>query len=105
MSTTMKLSNFRWNENLIEIIQNKTKNPLKLPLLRDVGWAIIDYLQYGRRPSEHSEVFGSCTIPIRPFGVHSNALNSILGKASPTSGGANPSRCTKRDEFAKKQIV
>jgi site-specific recombinase XerD len=83
---TMKLSNFRWNENLIEIIQNKTKNPLKLPLLRDVGWAIIDYLQYGRPPSEHSEVFLSCTIPIRPFGVHSNALNSILAKRVQQAG-------------------
>lgn len=83
---TMKLSNLRWNENLIEIIQNKTKNPLKLPLLRDVGWAIIDYLQHGRPPSEHSEVFLSCTIPIRPFGVHSNALNSILAKRVQQAG-------------------
>ena len=83
---TMKLSNLRWNENQIEIIQNKTKNPLKLPLLRDVGWAIIDYLQHGRPPSEHSEVFLSCTIPIRPFGVHSNALNSILAKRVQQAG-------------------
>lgn len=82
----MKLSNLRWNENLIEIIQSKTKNPLKLPLLRDVGWAIIDYLQHGRPPSEHSEVFLSCTIPIRPFGVHSNALNSILAKRVQQAG-------------------
>jgi len=77
---TMKLSNLHWNENVIEIIQNKTRNPLKLPLLRDVGWSIIDYLQHGRPPSEHPEVFLTCTIPIRPFGVHSNALNSILAK-------------------------
>ncbi len=76
----MKLSNLRWNENVIEITQNKTQNPLRLPLLRDVGWAIIDYLQQGRPPSEHSEVFLTCTIPIRPFGVHSQALNSILAK-------------------------
>ena len=83
---TMKLSNLRWNENIIEIIQNKTRNPLQLPLLRDVGWAIIDYLQHGRPPSEHSEVFLTCTIPIRPFGVHSNALNSILAKRVQQAG-------------------
>ena len=77
---TMKLSNLRWNKNVIEIIQNKTQNPLQLPILRDVGWAIIDYLQHGRPPSEHSEVFLTCTIPIRPFGIHSNALNAILAK-------------------------
>lgn len=77
---TMKLSNLRWNENVIEIIQNKTQNPLQLPLLHDVGWAIIDYLQHGRPPSEHPEVFLTCTIPMRPFGIHSNALSSILAK-------------------------
>ena len=48
---TLKLSNLRWNENVIEIVQNKTGNPLRLPLLRDVGWALIDYLQNGRPPS------------------------------------------------------
>ena len=83
---TMKLPNLRWNENVIELIQNKTRNPLRLPLLRDVGWSIIDYLQHGRPPSEHLEVFLTCTIPIRPFGVHSNALNSILAKRVQQAG-------------------
>lgn len=83
---TMKLSNLRWQENIIEIIQNKTQNPFQLPLLRDVGWAIIDYLQHGRPPSEHPEVFLTCTIPIRPFGIHSNALNSILTKRVQQAG-------------------
>jgi len=77
---TMKLSNLRWNENVIEIVQKKTRNSLRLPLLRDVGWAIIDYLQHGRPPSEYLEVFLTCTIPIRPFGMHSAALNNILAK-------------------------
>lgn len=75
---TMKLSNLRWQENVIEIEQNKTRRPLRLPLLHDVGWAIIDYLKHGRPPSEHSEVFLTCTVPIRPFGPHSAALNNIL---------------------------
>ncbi len=83
---TMKLSNLRWNENVIEIVQNKTGKPLRLPLLHDVGWAIIDYLQHGRPPSEHSEVFLTCTVPIRPFGPHSNALNSILVKRVQSAG-------------------
>lgn len=77
---TMKLSSLRWNEDVIEIVQSKTRNPLRLPLLHDVGWAVIDYLKHGRPPSEHSEVFLTCTVPIRPFGPHSNALNSILTK-------------------------
>jgi len=75
---TIKLSNLHWNEKVIEIIQSKTGNSLRLPLLHDVGWAVIDYLRHGRPPSEHSEVFLTCTAPIRPFGLHSCALNSIL---------------------------
>jgi len=77
---TLKLSNLHWNENVIEIVQNKTRNPLRLPLLRDVGWAIIDYLQNGRPASECPEVFLTCTVPIRPFGCHSCALSAILAK-------------------------
>jgi len=45
---TMKLSDLRWSEKAIEIVQNKSRNGLRLPLLHDVGWAIIDYLQNGR---------------------------------------------------------
>jgi site-specific recombinase XerD len=77
---TLKLSDLRWSENVIELVQNKTRNVLRLPLLRDVGWAIIDYLQNGRPHSEYPEVFLTCTVPIRPFGLNSCALNAILAK-------------------------
>lgn len=83
---TLKLSSLRWNENLIEIVQNKTRNPLQLPLLRDVGWAIIDYLQNGRPPSACPEVFLTSTVPIRPFGCHSCGLNAILSKRVRAAG-------------------
>jgi site-specific recombinase XerD len=76
----LKLSDLRWNENVIEIMQSKTRNLLRLPLLRDVGWAIIDYLKNGRPPSEYPEIFLTCTVPIRPFGHNSCALNAILAK-------------------------
>jgi site-specific recombinase XerD len=75
---TLKLSDLRWNENVIEIVQNKTGTPLRLPLLRDVGWALIDYLQNGRPHSGFPEVFLTGTVPIRPFGCHSAGLNAIL---------------------------
>jgi len=77
---TLKLSSLHWNENLIEIVQNKTGNPLRLPLLRDVGWAIIDYLQNGRPLCTCPEVFLTSTVPIRPFGCNSCGLNAILTK-------------------------
>jgi site-specific recombinase XerD len=83
---SMKLSDLRWTENVIEIVQSKTRNPLRLPLLRDIGWAIIDYLQNGRPASEHPEVFLTSTVPIRPFGLHSCGLNAILAKRVQQAG-------------------
>ena len=76
----LKLTDLRWSENVIEFEQSKTRKLLRLPLLRDVGWAIIDYLQNGRPHSEYPEVFLTCTVPIRPFGQNSCALNAILTK-------------------------
>ena len=83
---TLTLCDLHWTENVIQIVQNKTRNPLRLPLLRDVGWAIIDYLQNGRLVCEYPEVFLTSTIPIRPFGLHSCALNHILAKRVQQAG-------------------
>lgn len=44
----LKFSNIRWSENQIHIYQYKTGIPVNLPLLADVGNAIIDYLKFGR---------------------------------------------------------
>jgi len=76
----LTLSNLKWETNTIEIIQNKTKNPVQFPLLKDVGWAIIDYLKHGRPVSDSQNVFLTSTVPYRPFGKNSSALNSILRK-------------------------
>lgn len=86
----LKLSSFRWNENLIEIVQSKTGEPLRLPLLQDVGWAIIDYLRNGRPPSPLPEVFLTSTVPSRAFGAHSSGLNAILAKRVRQAGVAFP---------------
>ena len=74
------LSNLRWDTNTIEIVQSKTKNPLRLPLMKDIGWAIIDYLKHGRPVFDSPYVFLTSTVPYRPFGTHSNALNALLTK-------------------------
>jgi integrase len=40
----LKFSNIDWDKNEINLTQLKTGNPISLPLLSDVGNAIIDYL-------------------------------------------------------------
>ncbi|NSW92973.1 MAG: tyrosine-type recombinase/integrase [Firmicutes bacterium] len=42
----LTLTNLNWEQNLIEIVQEKTKKTLQLPLLNEVGDAIIDYLRF-----------------------------------------------------------
>ena len=92
---TLKLSDLRWNENVIEIVQNKTGTPLRLPLLRDVGWALIDYFQNGRPRSGFPEVFLTSTVPIRPFGCYSGGLNAILARRVREAGVRIPAELPK----------
>jgi site-specific recombinase XerD len=53
----LKFEYLKWAKSAIEIKQYKTGQELIVPLLPDVGNAIIDYLKYGRRNSEEPYVF------------------------------------------------
>lgn len=44
----LRMQNFRWEENKLVFTQSKTREILSLPLIPEVGWAVIDYLKYGR---------------------------------------------------------
>jgi integrase len=49
----LELGDLDWRAKTITIVQHKTGRPLSLPLLDDVGWAIIDYVRTAvpRRPA------------------------------------------------------
>lgn len=53
----LSFSNLLWQENLIVLTQEKTKKRIELPLLAEVGNAIIDYLKYGRPVSQLEYIF------------------------------------------------
>lgn len=53
----LTFENLLWSQNLIVLIQEKTKKRIELPLLTEVGNAIIDYLKYGRAASDLPYVF------------------------------------------------
>lgn len=59
--------NFNWAENKICFTQSKTKQPLELPLVPDVGWAVIDYLKYGRPKVDSQRIFVRHMAPFLPF--------------------------------------
>jgi integrase len=52
----LDLGDLDWRAKQITIVQHKTGRPLCLPLLDDVGWAIIDYVKNGR-PVKHRHPF------------------------------------------------
>jgi site-specific recombinase XerD len=75
----LKLGDIKWRENRIELIQSKTASALILPLLPDVGWAIIDYLQNGRPKVESPYLFLRHLAPLAPFSDE-DRLHQIIVK-------------------------
>lgn len=61
----LKFENVKWEDNLIMIEQVKTNHSLNLPLLAEVGNAMIDYLHYGRPKSDVQYIILNAT---HPFG-------------------------------------
>lgn len=59
----LQFSNIDWDRNLIILVMQKTKKVIELPLLADVGNAMIDYLQHGRPKSTLQSVFLSGRAP------------------------------------------
>ena len=63
----LKMEHFHWEDKKLVFTQSKTKSPLSLPLTSEVGWAIIDYLKYGRPKIESPFLFVRHMAPFGPF--------------------------------------
>jgi integrase len=75
----LEFSDFDWPGNRVSISQAKTGRRVWLPLLKDVGWAVIDYIQSARPASDCRQVFIRHTAPIGPFSDQDH-LHQILLK-------------------------
>lgn len=75
----LKFENIDWRKNSIEFVQNKTHNPIRLPLLKDVGWAIIDYVQNGRPKIDSPFVFLTHVAPLKRYD-DDNHLHATIEK-------------------------
>lgn len=53
----LKFADIDWQKRQLHIFQSKTQESVILPLLDDVGWAIIDYLKNGRPQTECDYIF------------------------------------------------
>jgi integrase len=63
----LKFENILWEQSSIHLKQFKTGNEIRLPLLSEVGNAIIDYLKYGRPRSSENFVFLCARSPFNPI--------------------------------------
>lgn len=73
----LTLDHLNWTTSTIEIVQSKTGVPLVLPLIEEVGTAIIDYLRAGRPPVKHRHLFTNLTPPFDPI-CESDRLHRVV---------------------------
>ncbi|RXT05308.1 site-specific integrase [Ammoniphilus sp. CFH 90114] len=81
----LKLYNLNWSAKTITIIQEKTKAEVTYPILHDVGWALIDYLQHARPVCDAPYLFVRLNAPFEAFGGNAN-LHNIITKYTRRAG-------------------
>jgi integrase len=75
----LEFAHFDWAGNRLSVTQAKTGDRVQLPLLKEVGWAVIDYIRHGRPACDCPQVFVRHTAPIGPFSDQDH-LHQILVK-------------------------
>jgi site-specific recombinase XerD len=68
---------FHWETKTLIFTQSKTRETVTLPIPSEVGWALIDYLKYGRPKVDSPVVFVRHLAPFLPFS-ESNHLHQII---------------------------
>lgn len=72
----LTFENFHWDTNTLAVTQQKTGEPLTLPILTDVGTAVIEYVKYGRPKYDGPTVFLRHAAPVGPLTY--TTLHSIV---------------------------
>jgi integrase len=75
----LEFADFDWPGNRLFVVQAKTGHRVQLPLLKEVGWAVIDYLRHGRPVCDCPQIFLRHLAPIGPFSDQDH-LHQILVK-------------------------
>lgn len=73
----LELGDLDWRAKTLTIVQHKTGRPLTLPLLDDVGWAVIDYVRNGRPETACVKVFIKHRHPFDAFGCSSSVASRL----------------------------
>lgn len=73
----LRFDNFHWEDKKLIFTQSKTKTPISLPLTAEVGWAVIDYLKYGRPKADSPYIFIRHLAPFEAF-AKKNTLMQLI---------------------------
>lgn len=73
----LEFADFDWPGNRLLLTQAKTGHRVQLPLLKEVGWAVIDYIRHGRPDCDCPQVFVRHLAPAGPFSDQDH-LHQIL---------------------------
>jgi len=68
----LKFNNVLWKQNKISVCQQKTNEPLVLPISKEIGLAIIDYIKTARPYIESPYVFLRHIAPYSQLNSHNN---------------------------------
>lgn len=68
---------FHWEEKKLIFTQSKTRETVILPIPTEVGWAVIDYLKYGRPKVDMPVIFIRHMAPFLPFAADDH-LHQII---------------------------
>ena len=86
----LELGDLDWRAKTLTIVQHKTGRPLSLPLLDDVGWAVIDYVRHGRPETACAKVFIKHRYPFGAFGCSSSVACRLSRHAARARIGFPP---------------
>ena len=80
----LRLGDIDWKDATVQV-SGKGRRAVRLPLTREVGLALVDYLKNGRPPVDTDVVFVRSRAPLRPFASHT-AISVIVARAMRRAG-------------------
>lgn len=98
----LQFSDLDWDKSLIRLEMQKTGKIIELPLLADVGNAIIDYLQHGRPLSLLQNIFLSGRAPYVEATNHCvcSAIRDLIDKSGISTEGKHHGSHSMRHSLA-----
>jgi integrase len=88
----LRFADIDWAGNRLSVEQGKTGARVWLPLLKDVGWAVIDYVRSGRPMCDCPEVFVRHNAPVGPFSDQDHLHDIIVRCARAAKVPLGPER-------------